>query len=1073
MFSKLRPGHAKRNTASSLAPPEPVVSPAACPLPSPSHTPEYLSSPRLHDNASYTSGSPISPFPPQLPPITRVASKLDKAVSPNSSQSTPSQYSASTGGSSSRIGQDRGMLSPPQFLPPKPEHALLSEMASQSSTHLAPAVSSAAYSSFSRSQTSLLSGISEKLSGSSKATLTPTAAPTKTKSRLNLRNPMSLLMRRRSGQTLDPLSDDALVTQHSPANVPPMPDNYDPSIRGNIVHDFNAPRLNRNFSYNNAYGSDDTQQDLGRVSPPRIDKEHTPVFRENFDDDTSYEESQAAIRAEQLVNTDFLARNLVQPPPLEYSPPPPPLPKISPPLLENSPPPPQSFPPPWPSYHGFDGASSVLSPVHESENPLDVSADVTPRKRKSTKTPPPPARSRATSVTDPSFQPAGLPAHFSSSASRFSFQITSGTDSAQEKELEERHKVKAAEKASKEVPVSNTIDDEYDEYGMDDYDDMNGGYDEEIPMLGEEDDFRGLGDQTLDSGMKAFDFSSLSIQPGAHDALSPMNPLGQLQTSVDMNGNPIGFAMSEEMLQRYQLSAPPIKSPDTSAKADPIENNQRSLSSVNLDDDMYFDDGLIGDQDEIDATGFDENVFDDPSGPLYERKVKFSDVEDGPAAPPSRPYDVLSSETGYEADDDTVSKHLEKTEPLLAHKTSVAQQLPVPTFDNLSAYHSALADAATRAEAAGRFGRQPSIDAGHCSSDIDDLSSLSNSRPSLVPDDGRLSLDTIGFPPDDDVYGMSSSFVDDYDYSDFDSAMEDDPIIAAANAEALAYDDEGFYGQEFGFYPSAVGESPSTWGGFFGPSGVGRTVSGRNAVREPNLTPITERSEYSTRNSFISLNHFRDGQQPVFSPGSAQLARMSPYGFPTEDEDMSLETLRKLRKGAFGSSLVSLPGSASNSPRNSSPMGMQFVPRTSSPAGSRMKEHNDSSLESLYSSADITDDVEGNEEDGDESLMDAVNGAYEDDFSSEESDKEGGDPPESPTLTASDYNSLSSPSHFSSNEAPPLPSILELYAQHNIVTYVREHDEAGEGRWVLERRRTAESGELELIGRAIVEGGRI
>jgi hypothetical protein len=31
----------------------------------------------------------------------------------------------------------------------------------------------------------------------------------------------------------------------------------------------------------------------------------------------------------------------------------------------------------------------------------------------------------------------------------------------------------------------------------------------------------------------------------------------------------------------------------------------------------------------------------------------------------------------------------------------------------------------------------------------------------------------------------------------------------------------------------------------------------------------------------------------------------------------------------------------------------------------------------------------------------------------------------------------------------------------------------GGDRWVLERRRTAESGELELIGREIVEGGRI
>jgi hypothetical protein len=472
-----------------------------------------------------------------------------------------------------------------------------------------------------------------------------------------------------------------------------------------------------------------------------------------------------------------------------------------------------------------------------------------------------------------------------------------------------------------------------------------------------------------------------------------------------------------------------------------------------------------------------------------------------------------------------------------------------------------------------RFTRKASVDAGQPSSDIDD-SSLSNSRPSLVPDDGRFSLDTIGFPPDDDVFGMSSAFVDDYDYSDFDLAMEDDPIIAAANAEALAYDDEGFYGQEFGFYASAVGESPSAWGGFFGESGLGRTVSGRNAVREPNLTPITERSEYSTRNSFISLNHFRDGQQPLSSPGLAQLARMSPYGFPgTEDEDMSLDTLMKLRKGAFGGSVPSLPGSSTNSPRNSSPMGMQFVPRTSSPVGNRMKEHPSSSLGSSYSSNNISSDYRNNDDDeeDDEGLMDAVNGAYEDGNSS---GSDGYERPESPTLTASDYNSLSSPTGYGvGNEAPLLPPISELYAQHNLslamspggmsmtspsqislpvspfpmplaspyhqrppappsidtslsspsnqtfftsgaprrqsvgfmspisnsspitpsggngggwnrghsrkgsaadsVTYVREHDEAGEGRWVLERRRTAESGELELIGREIVEGGRI
>lgn len=93
-------------------------------------------------------------------------------------------------------------------------------------------------------------------------------------------------MRRRSGQTLDPLADESLVTHRSPSN---MPDNFDPSIRGHIVHDFNAPRVKRNVSYNGAPDSQ-AQQDLGRVSPQKIDREHTPVFREHFDDDTSYEQ---------------------------------------------------------------------------------------------------------------------------------------------------------------------------------------------------------------------------------------------------------------------------------------------------------------------------------------------------------------------------------------------------------------------------------------------------------------------------------------------------------------------------------------------------------------------------------------------------------------------------------------------------------------------------------------------------------------------------------------------------------------------------------------------------------------
>ncbi|KAJ4361432.1 hypothetical protein N0V95_001849 [Ascochyta clinopodiicola] len=1233
MFSYLRPGHAKRN-ASSLASPEPVSSPAALPLPSPSQNTEYFASPRMPDSASFTSGSPISPYPPQLPPITRVASKLDQARVAQNSPRPAGQRPVSTAGLSSQSAQDRSMLSPPQraqeqhspalekkpaFLRSKtditptglrpqglgisqrPDHTHAQEILSSSSTHLTPSLTSPGYASHSKSQPSLMSGLTDKLSGSSKATATLTAAPVKSKSRL--RNPMSLLMRRRSGQTLDPLHDESLVTQRSPAFAPPIHDNYDPSIRGNIVHDFNAPRLNRNFSYSNAYGSSTAPPgapgDLGRVSPPKIEKEHTPVFREHFDDDTSYEQSQAAVRAEQLANNDFVARNsmllLSEPSPPEPSPAPRNVPPPTPKEIPSEPPPRSTSPPPPPPYEATDLSPSVLSPVEEVPSPTYAPTDDTPKAKKSTKSPPP-TRSRATSVTDPSWQPAGLPAHLSSRASRFSFQINGGSDSTQEHVMEERHRKKAAEKASKQAHLStNTIEDEYDEYGSDNDFDMDGGYEEEIPMVGEEDEFGGLGNQSINDGISTFDFSTLSINPGLMNQTSPMGLNGQLQTPYDVNGNPIGFALSggmqqmqsninntylnpeedddddDQIEQQNALRAQPhfhvparqaatdTSGPDTTSSTDP------SPGDLDLDDDMYFDDGLIGEQDLGETAAFNEEMFDDPEGPLYERKTKPAATEDVPS---SHPLQALPSETGYEADDDTLSKHVEKSEPSLAHKTSVAHAPTGPTmfnFDDMGSYHTALVDAANRAEAEGRFARKASVDIGNSSSELDDASSVSHSRPSLVPDDGRFSVDTVGFPPDDDVYGMDMSFQDDYDYSEYDSALENDPMIAAANAEALAFDDEGFYGREFGFY-AAAGDAQSEWGGVFGASGLNRAVSGRNAVREPNLTPITERSEYSTRNSFISLNHFRDGTLPIASPGLAQLARMSPYERPGEEEDMSLDTLMRLRKGAFGGSASSLPSSTANSPRNSSPFGMQFALRASSAAGNRMQEQYESEVES-DESGNVADHFDEEEED-DDGLMAAVNGAYEED---DDGYNDGDERPESPTLTASDYNSLSSPTvhlqslpPFSPATRPQILQMQSLYMQSaslltsamkspaNIalpmspfgmplpspftmsqhpaspppidtslsspaattssgprrqsvgfaspisatspmtpngsgwrgghsrkgsaadsVTYVREHDEAGEGRWVLERRRTAESGELELIGREIVEGGRI
>jgi hypothetical protein len=765
------------------------------------------------------------------------------------------------------------------------------------------------------------------------------------------------------------------------------------------------------------------------------------------------------------------------------------------------------------------------------------------------------------------FVPAGLPVHLTSRSSRFSFQI-SGNDSAQERLLEERHKQKAAEKESKQARLStNTFDDDYDD-DMYDYD-MNddGGFEEDIPMMGG-DDFDEM--STMSPGIAAFDLSSLRLP-----LASPMIPndaiTDTVQTPRDAEGNAIGFALSEHVTERYHLPPPgrhlrgsgdPISEAKglglvefesdftreifeitpaaTPGKRDASSATRKSTIDSVAADDLYFDDGMIEAPSPSNGEAFDETLFDDPSHALYERPLRRADPSS--TDPKNDELKLMIPENnsviGHAESHGTEAEsfsYLERSGPALAHHTSKARQRSSPTFMNLEAYHSALADAAHRAEADGRFQRHASIDVSSRSGidDDDENSDSAGSRPSLIPDDSRVSQETYGFPPMD--YGAESGFIDDdYDYSDYDSALEDDPMIAAANAEALANDDDGFYGQEFGFYASAQGEAQFANGGYFGQSALGRSVSGRNAVREPNLTPITERSEYSTRNSYISLNHFRHGEQGLPSPGIAQLARMSPYGFPDDDPDISLSQLMKLRRGAFGGSNGSLRSSSATSPRNSSPITFPQYPRGSSPMANSQTFYRDAGSDDTPNSEDIDD--AGHDEEDDEGALDAVN-AIEDD--SEDDDERGqgeyGDDAEtfhnSPTLRAQLYDHVSNPLDGSepvsepdsslSMDVPPLPGLSNSFyytsehgpplhlsgapshghstnlispvstashitpgggwkASHSrkgstadSVTYVREQDDHGSDRWVLERRRTADTGELELVGRELVEGGRI
>ncbi|KAK6438478.1 hypothetical protein LTR95_005314, partial [Oleoguttula sp. CCFEE 5521] len=173
---------------------------------------------------------------------------------------------------------------------------------------------------------------------------------------------------------------------------------------------------------------------------------------------------------------------------------------------------------------------------------------------------------------------------------------------------------------------------------------------------------------------------------------------------------------------------------------------------------------------------------------------------------------------------------------------------------------------------------------------------------------------------------------DDYATDDYGADFDDEDVIAAANAEALASDQDNFYGSEFGFYSkparansgssknkdqSQQQQAEAINGGFFGADGDDGTARDRYQA-EPNLTPITERSEFSTRNSFIGLGGV--GGAHHFGPPKSSLLPVRPL---VETDSEAFETLRRLKANAFAgaggsrASGSSIAGSNSSSLRNS------------------------------------------------------------------------------------------------------------------------------------------------------------
>jgi hypothetical protein len=1035
------------------------------------------------------------------------------------------------------------------------------------------------------------------------------------KGKFNLLNPVNLLMRRRSAQAVETLERSASKS----LAIPPMdlPDGYDPRIRGNVVHDFSAPRSRRTPSYDPSIevspkpstANDSINSNQGDAN--RKSMQHTPVFVEHIDS----EPDERRIHAETLANNDFVARNswnhsgeslamprfgresqqsesdLVTTPASSSSSAIPAAASPSDLYMSTFPSAPASTSvsassssemgatsgPDW-QYHEPE---RVYSPVPPSPTPLPIVEPVHHELDATEQNSFHPEQSSPRLYTEAS---PSLPKHTKSTASRFSFQIANDSI-AEEKLLEDRHKLRQSQvvqssqsfdDADADADADYEDEDTFDEDAMYDHDEMedavsNGLYEHQNSAL-----TQNLSAMTLDSNQRHISMASSS----SLYSTSPVAPVFQ---------NPLRCNPPQE--QVYQsLPAASFGTATTQSQKQPA-----SPSSTNS---FYFDDGIIDQADdspEVVEEAFDEDNFDDPSylkrpnQPPHTTLIQQTSVApvhnvDGypfliqnPGAgyfSATSPYSEESSHHGdlqqdtrdvQEAEDE-VDKHDSQQGPLDSH--------------NMSAYHIALAQAAHRAAADGKFTRSNSVaasdsvyseDQGITGNDYhlqqlqqrqqqlqnlqmqqQQLAQLQQQHeqyqhqqqgqyqqqqqqqeqlmqqqqhqqalqvqmqmqmqmptqrymPSQAPMQmqaqpqtrqsymsGSTHVSTGSYSAFDFGFSDGATIEDTYSSPEFpsdDFAFDDSDLISAANSEALANDEDDFYSQEFGFYARArPGSDPAAVeavnGGYFGAPGI--EIIRQKSLREPNLTPITERSEFSTRNSYIGP--FNPMAAAFPSPGipASTAARMSQIAWQhLQEDEMTLADLRKLKQGAFGSSSnsvnsisSSLGAGASHSPipgSHNAPNGY-FMPR----GGVPMALHSDSNPNSHYnpsnhSSSPLVSPIHM-------SMPNSMSNSQT--FSSPQQLSHAHLVPE---IISTPQKSLPIQPEFPATPVPAkkaadaaAASERQAYQSHSRsgsgadnITYVSERDSAGVKRWVLERRRTSEAGFLELIGREVVEGGRI
>ncbi|KAI0972945.1 hypothetical protein F4678DRAFT_459800 [Xylaria arbuscula] len=736
--------------------------------------------------------------------------------------------------------------------------------------------------------------------------------------------------------------------------------------------------------------------------------------------------------------------------------------------------------------------------------------------------------SRKTSAASVKSSFSAIPRHMKSTSSRFSFDMIGAAE--EEKLLEERHRQRQQDKAS--GVSGDRRDSRFDEFDEDafDYDamDYDDDLEERIPGVNADlDDYEEDLEVANDPDNDQDNFAGFVFQRSepVSSLTSPHGP-GVLPTPRDANGDVIGYAetgdtprfeqytetpresFSEPMLNQFYnedggaglgiQELETVLESSESAVPKPLKPQDKKRSHLSKDDELYFHDGSSHDfAGEGDGSTFDESIFDINDTDQYgrpipqmfakalaernaalETKKRESDITSRLSAQSavshSTAHTSLSADTHSkttnqqnEANALHVAQVQDETDPSRMGQFPPPQQaFPESGGDVVAVYQAALAAAAHKAAASGKFRRDSSPEPPR---DLT-VTSPTTSGSCYSQQDAINDDELVDYENDD---GFSAG-LDDYE-------LDDDAIIAEANASALANDSDGWYGQEFGFYSAPVQQQNHTQsslseknlyqyshGGYFGPSGVNRTTSGRVVSREPNLTPITERSEYSNRNSLMSVGWPQGPSSggAIQSPGLAQLAMMA------EDHDMTLSALLNFRNKAWGGSQASVSSSRDGSPydRNgaTSPLGQEL-------GGSSLAPGRKNSAFSIYSQ----DSIGAGSDAGSPTLTMAIPSVATNSIPSLAMSPSSvaspiGTQVFSPLLGSTTFAPLSEVEEPSSPETAgkspqvpndSVPSKLRLGIGHR-------RRGSSETRRALERRRTGEMDEADVFEREAVGGGR-